>query len=99
MIYEIAGTYWQLQTYSFSDDMRSNTTHPRPELAREKGIVRARELALVGVTGGTLLAPSHIDHLGGEVFGRRQQVTGHKSRAMLARYYHSKASELALKLG
>ncbi len=27
------------------------------------------------------------------------KVTGHKSSAMLARYYHPKASDLALKLG
>jgi predicted transcriptional regulator of viral defense system len=34
--------------------MHPNTTHPGLELAQEKGIVRARELALVGASGGTL---------------------------------------------
>lgn len=34
--------------------MHPNTTHAGLELAREKGIVRARELALVGAAGGTL---------------------------------------------
>jgi predicted transcriptional regulator of viral defense system len=34
--------------------MQPKTTHPGLELAQEKGIVRARELALVGASGGTL---------------------------------------------
>jgi predicted transcriptional regulator of viral defense system len=34
--------------------MLPNTTHPGLELAQEKGIVRARELALLGASGGTL---------------------------------------------
>jgi predicted transcriptional regulator of viral defense system len=34
--------------------MNSATVHPGLELARERGLIRARELALVGAAGGTL---------------------------------------------
>ncbi len=34
--------------------MHSNTPHPTPRIVRQKGLVRARELELLGAAGGTL---------------------------------------------